>query len=362
MSGTLKLGFGLYRHQLDDEHFDFARQCGATHLVVHLCDYFARSEPAGAGHDSANQPVGDRGGWGRAQGAADPIWTLEGLEALRKQVESHDLKIWAVENFDPAMWSDILLDGPRKDAQMEGLQRLIRDVGRAGIPVFGYNFSLAGVCSRELGPVARGNARSVYMRGVDETPVPAGMVWNMVYDPDAGAGEVENVPHEELWRRLQWYLERLVPVAEEAGVRLAAHPDDPPMPVVRQTPRLVYQPDMYHRLLDAVPSRSNALEFCLGTIAEMTEGDVYEAVDTFCRRDAIAYLHFRNVRGKVPEYQETFIDEGDVNMLQVLRILEANGYDGVLVPDHTPLMSCAAPWHAGMAYAMGYMKSALQQL
>jgi mannonate dehydratase len=200
------------------------------------------------------------------------------------------------------------------------------------------------------------------MEKVDDTPVPAGMVWNMRYDAGREATPVGDVSSDELWRRLQWFLERLVPVAEEAGVRLAAHPDDPPMPVVRQTPRLVYRPDLYHRLLDLVPSRSNALEFCLGTIAEMAEGDVYEAVDTFCRRDALAYLHFRNVRGEVPRYQETFIDEGDVDMPRVLRILKANDYGGVLVPDHAPLMSCDAPWHAGMAYAMGYMKSALQQL
>jgi mannonate dehydratase len=334
MTDSIKLGFGLYRHQLDSEHFDFARQCGATHLVVHLCDYFSD----------------------------DPIWTYEGLEDLKSQVEAHDLKIWAVENFDPAMWSDILLDGPAKESQMEGLQQVIRNVGRAGIGVFGYNFSMAGVCSREVGPVARGNARSVYMREVDDTPVPAGMVWNMQVDAHASGGDLEYFPHSELWQRLQWFLEHLVPVAEEAGVRLAAHPDDPPMPVVRNTPRLVYQPDLYHQLLDMVPSRSNALEFCLGTIAEMTEGDVYTAVDTFCKRDAIAYLHFRNVSGKVPCYQETFIDEGDVNMFRVLEILKANDYQGVLIPDHTPLMSCDAPWHSGMAYAMGYMKAALQQL
>lgn len=362
MGGDLKLGFGLYRHQLNGEHYDFARQCGATHLVVHLCDYFYQGDVAESGQGAANQPVGGSEGWGVAKGAADPIWSFDGLESLRKEVESHDLTLWAVENFDPAMWSDVLLDGPKKDEQMEGLQSLIRDVGRARIPVFGYNFSLAGVCSRELGPMARGNARSVYMKEVDETPVPAGMVWNMRYEAGEGAREIDDVSHDELWARLQWFLERLVPVAEEAGVRLAAHPDDPPMPVVRGTPRLVYRPDLYHRLLDAVPSRSNALEFCLGTVAEMADGDVYEAVDTFSKRDAIAYLHFRNIRGKVPEYKETFIDEGDVHMPRVLEILKANQYDGVLIPDHTPLMTCDAPWHAGMAYAMGYMKAALKEV
>ena len=90
----------------------------------------------------------------------------------------------------------------------------------------------------------------------------------------------------------------------------------------------------------------------------MTEGDVYEAVDTYSRQGKLAYVHFRNVRGKVPHYRETFIDEGDIDMLRVLRILKKNGFDGVLIPDHAPQMTCAAPWHAGMAYALGYIQAA----
>ncbi len=358
----MKLGFGLYRHQLDTAHYEFARQCGATHLVVHLCDYFNKVD---SGQDDDNQPVGDTNeGWGRAGSADDPIWTLEGLLALKAEVEAHGLQLWAIENFDPGMWYDILLDGPRKQEQMAFLQGLIRNVGAAGIPVFGYNFSIAGVSSRQVGPVARGNADSVYMEAVDQTPIPAGMVWNMRYDSDSvsSAGELEFFPHEELWQRLAWFLQQLVPVAEEAGVRLAAHPDDPPVPVVRNSPRLVYQPHMYQDLLGLVPSRSNALEFCLGTVAEMTEGDVYQAVDQYSSGGNIAYLHFRNIKGKVPNYHETFIDDGDVDMFRVLEILKANEYDGVLIPDHSPQMSCDAPWHAGMAYAMGYMKAALQTI
>jgi mannonate dehydratase len=73
-------------------------------------------------------------------------------------------------------------------------------------------------------------------------------------------------------------------------------------------------------------------------------------------------VHFRNVRGKVPTYKETFIDDGDIDMLRVLEILKRNRFDGVLIPDHTPAMACAAPWHAGMAYAMGYMKAAMKSL
>ena len=80
------------------------------------------------------------------------------------------------------------------------------------------------------------------------------------------------------------------------------------------------------------------------------------------KQQRLGYVHFRNVRGKVPHYHEVFVDEGDVDMIQALRILRANGYDGVMIPDHTPQMTCDAPWHAGMAYALGYMKAVITML
>lgn len=347
----MKLGFGLYRHMLNEQHYKFAKQCGATHLVIHLVDYF------GHNRDSADQPIGGAEGWGKA-GNPDEIWSLEELISIKKDINNHGLELEAIENFDPSHWHDILLDGPKKKVQIENLKQLIKNVGRAGIPTFGYNFSLAGVSSRDIGPYARGGAVSVGMNGsVDETPIPNGMVWNMIYDENAPNGSLPQIGHEELWKRLQFFLNEIIPVAEEAGVKMAAHPDDPPMPYVRNTPRLVYQPDLYQKLIDIKPSPSNNLEFCLGSIAEMTEGDVYEATDIYSKQDKISYVHFRNIIGKVPNYKEVFVDEGDIDMVKILKILKKNNFQGVLIPDHTPQMTCDAPWYAGMAYTMGYMKA-----
>ena len=347
----MKLGFGLYRHMLNEKHYKFAKQCGATHLVIHLVDYF------GHNRDSADQPIGGAEGWGKA-GNPNEIWSLEELISIKKDINNYGLELEAIENFDPAHWHDILLDGPKKKIQIENLKQLIRNVGRAGIPTFGYNFSLAGVSSRDIGPYARGGALSVGMNGsVDETPIPNGMVWNMIYDDNALDGSLPHIGHEELWERLQYFLNEIIPVAEEAGVKMAAHPDDPPVPYVRNTPRLVYQPDLYQKLIDIKPSTSNNLEFCLGSIAEMTEGDVYEATDIYSKQDKISYVHFRNIIGKVPNYKEVFVDEGDIDMLKILKILKKNNFQGVLIPDHTPQMTCDAPWYAGMAYTMGYMKA-----
>ena len=351
----MKLGLGLYRHQLNIDHYRFARQCGCTHLVVHLVDYFRSSRS----NQPGDQPVGDDCGWGLA-GDPNRLWTYEELAGLKAEINAAGLELEAIENFDPAHWHDVLLDGPKKQAQLENLKTIIRNAGRAGIPIFGYNFSIAGVAGRVKGPFARGGADAVGMDGPVDKPLPNGMVWNMVYDVHAAPGSVPSTTPEELWQRLKDFLDALIPVAEEAGVTLAAHPDDPPTATLRGQPRLVYQPRLYQKLLDLHLSPRNALEFCLGSLAEMTEGDLYQAVETYSRQGKLAYVHFRNVRGKVPHYRETFVDEGDIDMVQVLRILQRNGFEGVIIPDHAPQMTCAAPWHAGMAYTLGYMRGALQ--
>ena len=347
----MKLGLGLYRHMLTREYYAFARQAGCTHVVIHLVDYFNQ----GFSNPRNNQPTGAKyDPWGVA-GDAEKLWTVDELAKIRKEIEDAGLVLAAIENLDPAHWHDILLDGPQRSQQIENVRTIIRRVGQAGIPILGYNFSLAGVCGRVTVPSGRGGAVTVGMDGPADLPIPKGMVWNMIYDQNALPGTLAAISHQELWRRLERFLEDVLPVAEESGVRLAAHPDDPPMPIMRQQPRLVYQPHMYQRLIDLAPSKSNSLELCVGTIAEMTEGDVYEAVDRYSNQGKIAYLHLRNVVGKVPYYRETFIDEGDVDMIRILSILKRNNFDGVVIPDHTPQMSCPAPWHAGMAHTLGYV-------
>lgn len=351
----MKLGLGLYRHQLNREHYDFAKQCGCTHLVIHLVDYFRSSRS----NQPGDQPVGDDSGWGLA-GDPDRLWAYDELAAIKAEINAAGLELEAIENFDPAHWHDVLLDGPRKWQQLENLKSIIRQVGKAGIPIVGYNFSIAGVAGRIKGPFARGNAEAVGMNGPLDKPLPNGMVWNMVYDRNAEPGNAPSATPEQLWQRLKDFLDAVIPVAEDAGVTLAAHPDDPPLPFVRGQPRLVYQPHLYQKLIDLKASPRNALEFCVGTLAEMTEGNIYDVVDTYSRQGKLGYVHLRNVRDKVPHYRETFIDDGEVDILKVLRILKRNDFRGVIIPDHAPQMSCAAPWHAGMAYALGYLRAGLQ--
>jgi mannonate dehydratase len=172
----------------------------------------------------------------------------------------------------------------------------------------------------------------------------------------------ESATEEQLWDRWYRFMKDLLPVAEEAGVVLAAHPDDPPVERVRQQPKLGWNGERYLRIVEELDSPFNRLELCLGTLAEMADHDVYATVERAASRNRIGYIHFRNVVGSAPDYREVFLDEGELDVDRILRILKAAGYDGVMVPDHTPLLTCDAPWHAGMAYAMGYLKASIDRI
>ena len=353
----MKLGIGLYRHMLKPEYFQFARQCGCTHLIVHLANYYDSDDRVVTATDAVTN-------YGTAKGK-DPIWKLDSLLKLKEEAARYDLEIYGIENFSPADWYDVLLGGPKRDEQMEYLKQIIRNVGQAEIPCFGYNFSLAGVWGHQKKHAARGGAESTCFDAslLDiNAPIPNGQVWNMTYAPGDG-GFLPPVTSEELWGRLKYFLEGILPVAEQVGVELALHPDDPPMPQLRGTPRMVYRPELYQKLIDLVPSKANKLELCLGSLQEMeSDRPIYDYLDQYLAQDKVSYIHFRNVKGKVPCYDEVFVDEGDIDMFRVLKQLQESSFSGVLIPDHTPMMTCGAPWHAGMAYALGYMRAAFQMM
>ena len=350
-------GLGLYKSLLTDRNFQFARNAGATHLVVQLVDYIK-------GGSSPDLMSNYLDGWGTTTNQ-DKLWTYDELSRLRSSVESHGLKLEAIENFDPSHWYDILLDGPKKEQQLEGLKQMIRAMGRAGIPIMGYYFSLAGVWGWTPTENGRGKARSVEFDAgqIDlDRPIKSGMVWNMTYDPEISDDTLVQATRIEIWERYRYFLDALIPVAAEEGVRLVAHPDDPPLPELRNTARLFHSHETYEQCVTEFPSPAHGMEFCLGTLQEMKDGDLYGFIEKHAAAGNIGYIHFRNVRGKVPHYREVFVDEGDIDMVRVLKILKKHNYEGVIIPDHTPEMQCDAPWHAGMAFALGFIKGAMQAL
>jgi len=353
----MKLGLGLYKHMLTRENFKFAKQVGCTHLIVHLADYYSEQKGVVTATD-------EKTNYGKAT-TSNPIWSLKSMQALQTMAKEEGLEIFGIENFSPADWYDVLLDGPKKLEQIGYLKQIIRNAGAAGIKSFGYNFSFAGVWGHQRKTVARGGAISACFNAHDlalDTPIPAGEIWNMTYGKVEPGKYIGAITVEMLWERLEWFLSEMLPVAEEAGVELALHPDDPPMPSLRGTPRLVYQPELYQKVIDLFDSPANKLEFCMGSVQEMSKGNLYDAIETYASQGKISYVHVRNVKGKVPVYDEVFIDEGDIDMFKALRLLKKHDFQGVLVPDHTPELLCDASWHAGMAYALGYIKAILEML
>ena len=349
----MRLGMGLYKESFTDDNLSFVQQAGCTDLVIHLTDYFKGINPSIS--------RGELDGWGNCEHS--PLWTEEELNYYVETAKKYNLNIEAIENFNPFFYYDILLDGPKKKEQIEDLKTLIRRIGKAGIKCIGYNFSMAGVWGWGRGPYARGNANSVRFNANEfdiNQAIPDGMVWNMRYRKINGNETIAPISIEEVWERVAYFLTELIPVAEESNVKLAAHPDDPPMPSLRQTSRLVNLPEKYYDLFNIIDSPSNTAEYCLGSIQEMAHGDIYSLTEDLVQKQKVGYIHFRNVKGKVPHYTEVFVDEGDIDMKRIIAILNKHSYQGILIPDHTPDLCCSAPWHAGMAFALGYIKALMQ--
>jgi mannonate dehydratase len=174
-------------------------------------------------------------------------------------------------------------------------------------------------------------------------------------------GEAEAATHEQIWEALEYFLERVVPVAEEAGVKLGLHPDDPPRESLRGTPRIVTSVEAYDRVLDIYDSEHNGVTFCQGNFAAMG-ADIPAAIRHF--GDRINFVHFRDVEGDADRFVETWHDAGPTDMLAAMRAYEEIGFDGPMRPDHVPTMAgednSNPGYHTlGRLFAIGYMRGLL---
>ncbi len=285
----MKLGLGLYRRSLTQENFRFARQAGCTHLVVHLVDRF-RGAPL---------PQADAFCFGqtRAQGR---VWTEDELQAIQRMAHEEGLEIEALENIDPSFWCDILLDGPRKHEQIQRLKGLLRSMGRLGIPILGYNFSLAGVWGRRDGAFARGGALApafIAEHLPEMTPVPQGQLNNIVYDPDAPLEPIPAVSREGLWERLAWFLRELVPVAR-GGVG-CGHPT---IAVPSPTDAAASHQS---KVLSCSTGARRPTPWILRGSTRKSETNLYERSDQYSRQGASAYTLSQCTR-EVPHYPRSY--------------------------------------------------------
>lgn len=249
---------------------------------------------------------------------------------------------------------DIQLGRPGRDDAIDKYCRFISSIGRLGIPVAPYDFHPANtyttaMIETERGYIAREFDVSVFREEVEEQR----------FGREYGADEV--------WGNYTYFVERVLPVAEEVGVKLAIHPDDPPLSPMNGVSKLFVDYSGYRRAEEISKSSANwGLRLCVGTWAEGGKAmgkDVFEMIEDFGRRGKIFEVHFRNVSSTMPVFHETLLDDGYLDMYQVLKALWDVGYDGSLLPDHIPLLSGDdEKKRAGLAYLVSYMNALLRRV
>jgi mannonate dehydratase len=288
----------------------------------------------------------------------DGKWSADGLKRLREHVESCGLKLEMISlptngAFERAGVQNILLGrSPERDRELDAICQMIRNVAAAGIPRIKYNLRYLDVLRTESTPGRGGALYSTfdYARAKQEPPLTA-------------AGEVSV---EENWERIGYFLKRVIPVAAEYRIRMALHPHDPPLPVsqsFRGIHRVLGSVEGLKRFLAMEENPYHGLNFCQGTVAEMLDKpgeQIYDVIRYFASRGKIFNIHFRNIKGGFLKFQESFPDDGDVDMIRALRAYREAGVDAMVMPDHVPHIPGDEGSRQAFAFAIGYIAAVLE--
>lgn len=243
----------------------------------------------------------------------------------------------------------MVLGLPGRDRKIEQYKQYLRDLGRAGIHYTTY----AHMANIKMGPyyqTARGQTRGISTRLFDlDTAVKL---------PYSHGHEYKD---EEIWESFRHFIQAVMPVADEAGVRIGLQPDDPPAASLGGVARIFRSASAYERAIDLAGSENFGLCLCVGTWAEGGKNmgkDVYEMIQTFGPRGRIFKIHFRNVDAPLPRFEETLVDAGYIDMERVAQLLHHNGAKGVMIPDHVPSEGLRGN---NTAYTIGYMRATVQR-
>jgi mannonate dehydratase len=276
---------------------------------------------------------------------SDLPWDYVPLALYKEAVEEAGLTLGVIEDNPPM--DRIRLGKPGREEELEAFCTLVRSMGRLGIPVLCYNWmALLGWLRTSTAGRGRGGAQ---VTGFDARLL-----------ADAPPPREGTADEEALWENLRWFLSRALPVAEEAGVRLAMHPDDPPLSPIRSVARIMRSVQAFERLLELVPGDANGVTLCQGNFTLMTD-DLPAVIRLFGEQGKIFFVHFRDVRGEPSSFVETFHDEGQTDMLACMRAYRDAGVDAVLRTDHTPTLEgdraqVAGYSRQGRLFAIGYVR------
>lgn len=262
------------------------------------------------------------GGLPRVDGGSERPWDVEPMRRMQERFTRAGLTLSVIESSPPMLQTRLGLPG--RDEEIEQFNTLVRSMGALGIPVLCYNWmAVFGWMRTSTDLIGRGGA---LVTGYDDAVTRA--------QPLTEYGEV---PEARLWETLAYFLDRVLPVAEAAGVQLALHPDDPPLSPIRGIGRIMRSVEAFQRVLDLRPSPSNGITLCQGNFTLMT-GDLPSVIRHFGEQKSIFFVHFRDVRGTPDHFVETFHEQGKTDMLACMRAYRDIGFDGVLRPDHVPTL------------------------
>jgi len=283
---------------------------------------------------------------------SSPNKYVDALSKLKADYEAAGITIAGVESH-PVAANQIKLGLPGRDEEIANYCAALEAMGKVGITMCCYNF-MAG-----LG----------WYRTNFEIPARGDATTSEFNYKDSEKQELTRwgrISEEKVWDNITYFLKRVIPVAEKAGVKMALHPDDPPISPLRGIGRILINADAFRRVMDIVPSPINGITFCQSNFKAMGE-DIEAVAREFCEQGKVFFVHFRDIEGNREHFRETFHDNGPTDMARMLQIYYKSGFDGPIRPDHAPTLEGESEASRGYGmqgkiFAIGYMKGIIDAL